>query len=110
MVGMAVATTVDSMEARNRLSMMPMVTRMIRLRDIKTSDIANFFEWKKDLPRFILRGYLVAHSESLSPLIVGLWAVIISASVSIDRFGHCVLFVENNQELISFYFLLLLFL
>jgi cell division inhibitor SulA len=36
MVGMAVATTVDSIEARNRLSMMPMVTRMIRLCDIRS--------------------------------------------------------------------------
>src|SRR5688500_16315235 len=34
MVGMAVATTVDSIEARNRLSMIPAVTRIIRLRDI----------------------------------------------------------------------------
>ena len=36
MVGMAVATTVDSIEARNRLNMIPKVTRMIRLRDIKS--------------------------------------------------------------------------
>jgi hypothetical protein len=34
MVGMAVATTVDSIEARKRLSMMPIVTRTIRLRDM----------------------------------------------------------------------------
>src|SRR5258706_13625694 len=33
-VGMAVATTVDSIEARNKLSIMPIVTRMIRLRDM----------------------------------------------------------------------------
>jgi hypothetical protein len=36
MVGMAVATTVDSIEARNKLNMIPMVTRMIRLRDIES--------------------------------------------------------------------------
>src|SRR5215208_6813243 len=36
MVGMAVATTVDSIDARNRLSMMPAVTRIIRLRDIRS--------------------------------------------------------------------------
>jgi hypothetical protein len=35
MVGMAVATTVDSIEAKNRLSMIPAVTNMIRFRDIK---------------------------------------------------------------------------
>src|SRR5215216_2973147 len=34
MVGMAVATTVDSMEAKNRLSMIPTVTKTIRFRDI----------------------------------------------------------------------------
>jgi hypothetical protein len=34
MVGMAVETTVDSIDARNRLSMMPAVTIMIRFRDI----------------------------------------------------------------------------
>jgi hypothetical protein len=34
MVGVAVATTVDSIEARNRLSMIPIVTKMIRLRDM----------------------------------------------------------------------------
>jgi len=36
MVDMAVPTTVDSIEARNRLNMIPMVTRMIRLRDIES--------------------------------------------------------------------------
>ena len=36
MVGMAVPTTVDSIEARNRLNMIPMVTRMLRLRDIES--------------------------------------------------------------------------
>ena len=34
MVGMAVATTVDSIEAKNRLSMIPAVTNSIRFRDI----------------------------------------------------------------------------
>src|SRR5215210_3642484 len=33
---MAVATTVDSIEAKNRLSMIPAVTRIIRLRDIES--------------------------------------------------------------------------
>jgi hypothetical protein len=36
MVGMVVPTTVDSTEARNRPNMIPIVTRMIRLRDIKS--------------------------------------------------------------------------
>ena len=34
MVGMAVPTTVPSMEARNRPIMIPKVTRMVRWRDI----------------------------------------------------------------------------
>src|SRR5687767_4112826 len=39
MVGIAVATTVDSIEARNRLSMIPAVTSMTRLRDIKSFQV-----------------------------------------------------------------------
>jgi hypothetical protein len=35
-VGMAVATTVDSIDAKNRLNMMPAVTRKMRLRDIQS--------------------------------------------------------------------------
>jgi hypothetical protein len=36
MVGMAVATTVASIDAKNRLSMIPAVTKIIRLRDMKS--------------------------------------------------------------------------
>lgn len=56
MVGMAVATTVASMEERNMLSMMPIVTRMMRFLDMGYFSIqANFDEPPNDTP---IIGYL----------------------------------------------------
>jgi hypothetical protein len=47
MVGMAVATTVDSIEAKNRLSMIPAVTRIIRLFDMESFQNTHQLGWDK---------------------------------------------------------------